>query len=90
MSTPSNGQRTRKVHNGKHATVAKRYLDALAAGDFAALAAVFTDDVAWHQPGANKFSGAHVGGAEISMDGVDVFRVEGERIAEVWLFWDAA
>ena len=25
-------------------------------------------------------------GAAISMDGVDVFRVEGDRIAEVWLF----
>jgi predicted SnoaL-like aldol condensation-catalyzing enzyme len=25
-------------------------------------------------------------GAEIAMDGIDVFRVEGDRIAEVWLF----
>ncbi|MEQ0558467.1 nuclear transport factor 2 family protein [Amycolatopsis sp. NEAU-NG30] len=126
-------------------TVAKRYLDALAAGDFDAVAALFTENVAWHQPGGNRFSGTHVGGgavgqllggqmavtggtlevkptgavmvndalftlpvhftakrdgAEITMDGVDVFRVEGDRIAEVWLFsadqttedafWDAA
>lgn len=40
------------------------------------------------------------GDAELSMDGVDVLRVDGEHIAEVWLFssvqqteddfWDAA
>lgn len=45
------------------------------------------------------FSGKRAG-AEISMDGVDVFKVAGGRIAEVWLFsavqededafWDAA
>lgn len=112
-------------------TVAKRYLDALAAGDFDAVIALFTENVAWHQPGNNKFSGTHVGGAgvgqllggqmaftggtlevkptgavmvngalftlpvhftakrdgaEIAMDGIDVFRVDGDRIAEVWLF----
>ena len=31
------------------------------------------------------FSGKR-SGAEMSMDGVDVLRVEGEKIAEVWLF----
>jgi len=112
-------------------TVAKRYLDALAAGDFGAVATLFTDTVAWHQPGGNQFSGTHVGGAavnqllggqmaftggtlevkptgavmvngalftlpvhftakhggaEVAMDGVDVFRVEGDLIAEIWLF----
>ena len=32
------------------------------------------------------FSGKRSNGADMSMDGVDVLRVEGEKIAEVWLF----
>lgn len=32
------------------------------------------------------FSGKRSNGADMSMDGVDVLRIEGEKIAEVWLF----
>ena len=110
--------------------VVGRYGAALAAGDMAALAATFTPDVVWHQPGANHLSGDHVGPeailahlgsfmvvsagtfaletesatesgnlvattvrtratragcADLNQHGVDVFRIEGDRIAEVWL-----
>ena len=112
-------------------TVIRRYFDALSAKDFATIAGMFADNIVWHQPGANRFSGTHrgsaavnemIGGmmavsagtfeltpttapmangtlvaapihfsaqrdsAAIAMDGVDVLRVEGDRIAEVWLF----
>lgn len=111
--------------------VANRYVDAVSAKDFAAVAGMFADDIVWHQPGAHRFSGSHRGGAavgeflgaqmtatqgtfdlsltgapmingdlvaipvhfcakcdgrEMSMDGVDVLRVVGDKIAEVWLF----
>ena len=41
------------------------YFDALEAGDFAAVAATFADDIVWHQPGANRFSGVHRGSAAV-------------------------
>ncbi len=111
--------------------VARRYVDAMSAKDFATVGSMFADDVAWHQPGNNRFSGTHHGpaavnemiggqmaasngtleiqvtgapmvngalfalpvhfsakrdGGETSMHGVDVLRVEGDKIAEVWLF----
>lgn len=111
--------------------VVRAYFDALAAKDFPAVSGMFAEDVAWHQPGGNQFSGTHRGGAavgqllggmmtasegtfELSLtgplmvndtvvavpirfsgkrdgatmdqDGVDLLRVEGDRIAEVWLF----
>jgi uncharacterized protein len=113
--------------------VARRYVDATAAKDFAALDGLFAEGIVWHQPGNNQLSGTHRGatavrelmartmaisegtfelavtgapmvngtvfavpvhfsakrqGAELSMDGVDVLRVESGRIAEVWLFSD--
>ncbi|MGI5292074.1 nuclear transport factor 2 family protein [Nonomuraea polychroma] len=126
-------------------TVARRYTEAMAAKDFAAVANLFADDIVWHQPGNHRFAGTYRGrdavnnaigaqmaategtldvaltgepmvndtlaafavhfsakrnGAEMSMDGVDVLRIEGDKIAEVWLFsdlqqaeddfWDAA
>ncbi|TDB74739.1 nuclear transport factor 2 family protein [Micromonospora sp. KC723] len=111
--------------------VARRYVDAMKAKDFATVASLFADDIVWHQPGDNRFSGSRHGvgavndmlggqmavtngtldvqvtgapmvngafvalpvhfsakrdGAEMSMDGVDVLRVEGDKVAEVWLF----
>lgn len=111
--------------------VACRYVDAMSAKDFATVASMFADDIVWHQPGSNRFSGtrrsaaavnemlggqmgvtngtleiqvtgalmvngalcalpvhfsAKRDGAEMSMDGVDVLRVEGDKIVEVWLF----
>ncbi|MFD8500673.1 nuclear transport factor 2 family protein [Amycolatopsis sp. NPDC059657] len=112
-------------------TVVGKYFDALAAKDFPAVAGLFADDIVWHQPGDNQFSGTHRGGAAVgqllggmmaasegtfalsltgspmvngavvavpihfsgkredasmAQDGVDLLRVEGDRIAEVWLF----
>ncbi|MEU3931152.1 nuclear transport factor 2 family protein [Streptomyces sp. NPDC029044] len=112
-------------------TVARLYVDAVSAKDFAAVAGLFADDIVWHQPGNNAVSGTYSGGAavgemlaaqmtategtfelqltgapmvngalvvipihfsaqgadsEMSMDGIDVLRVEGDKIAEVWLF----
>jgi ketosteroid isomerase-like protein len=111
--------------------VARRYFDALSAKDFATVAAMFADDIVWHQPGEHRFSGTHRGsaavgemiggmltvsegtfelsttgalmvngalvavpvhftgkrdGAVMAQDGVDLLRIEGDRIAEVWLF----
>lgn len=125
--------------------VVGRYGAAVASGDMAALAETLTENVVWHQPGANQLSGdivgpeavlAHLGRfmvlsdgtfaletesatesgdlvattvrftaqregvADLDQHGVDVFRVEGDRIAEIWLisedqaaedqFWDSA
>lgn len=112
-------------------TVAQRYADALAAKDFAAVAAIFADDIVWHQPGSHRFSGTHQGANPVNellggmmthtqgtfeltvtgepmanndlvvlpvhfagttndrtmdMDGVDLLRIDTDRIAEVWLF----
>jgi len=112
-------------------TVAHRYHEAMSSGDVPAANALFADDIVWHQPGDNRFSGDHdgvaavgelIGGmmavsdgtfelrftggpmvngalavipvrfsgrradAEMSMDGVDMLRVEDGRIAEMWLF----
>jgi uncharacterized protein len=111
--------------------VAGRYFDALAAKDFATVASMFAEDIVWHQPGGNRFSGTHDGSAAVgellgammsisegtfelaltgalsangtlvaapvrfaatrdgcamAQDGIDVLRVEGEKIAEMWLF----
>lgn len=41
--------------------VAQRYADALAAKDFVTVAAIFADDIVWHQPGTHRFSGTHQG-----------------------------
>lgn len=113
------------------AAVAQRYYEAMSSGDIPAGLALFADDIVWHQPGSNRFSGirnsaAAVGemiggqmaltegtfelrftgepmvngalaaipvhfsgkreGAAMSMDGVDVLRVEGGTIVEMWLF----
>jgi ketosteroid isomerase-like protein len=113
------------------AAVAQQYYEAMSSGDIPAGAALFADDIVWHQPGGNRFSGIRDGaaavgemiggqmaltegtfelkftgepmvngalaalpvhfsgkreGAEMSMDGVDVLRVDGGKIAEMWLF----
>jgi ketosteroid isomerase-like protein len=118
------------VSTGPLAVVGK-YFDALSAKDFATVVGLFADDIVWHQPGGNRFSGTHRGGAAVnemiggmmavsegtfeltltgapmvngssvavpvhfsgkrdgaamSQDGVDLLRIDGDRIAEVWLF----
>src|SRR5687768_9712069 len=45
--------------------VITRYFDALESGDFATVSATFADDIVWHQPGANRFSGVHRGAAAV-------------------------
>ncbi|MHA6626334.1 nuclear transport factor 2 family protein [Pseudonocardia sichuanensis] len=119
------------VDNTAPLAVARRYFDALSAKDFATVAAMFADDIVWHQPGDNRFSGTHRGsaavgemiggmmavsegtfalsataapmvngtlvaapvhfsgtrdGAAMAQDGLDLLRIEGDRIAEAWLF----
>ena len=111
--------------------VVKKYFDALAAKDFATVGSMFTENIVWHQPGGNQFSGIHRGGAAVgellgamttasagtfelaptgpalvndtlvaipvhfsgnredakmSQDGLDLLRIDGGRVAEVWLF----
>ena len=51
--------------NPTPATVAATYFDALGRGDIPTVMAQFSDAVVWRQPGANRFSGDHVG-----LDGV--------------------
>jgi ketosteroid isomerase-like protein len=41
--------------------VVTTYFEALESGDFATVAAQFADDIVWHQPGDNQFSGVHRG-----------------------------
>ncbi|MFD4637518.1 nuclear transport factor 2 family protein [Lentzea sp. NPDC058436] len=41
--------------------VVTAYFEALESGDLATVAAQFADDVVWHQPGDNQFSGLHRG-----------------------------
>lgn len=41
--------------------VAATYFDALGRGDVPTAMAQLSDAVVWHQPGANRFSGDHVG-----------------------------
>ena len=43
------------------ASVAATYFEALGRGDIPTVMAQFDDSVVWHQPGANQFSGDHVG-----------------------------
>ncbi|MDT7786240.1 MAG: uncharacterized protein QOF58_4659 [Pseudonocardiales bacterium] len=45
--------------------VVTRYFDALESGDFATVSAQFADDIVWHQPGANRFSGTHRGSGAV-------------------------
>lgn len=43
------------------AVVAANYFDALGRGDVPAAMSLLSTDVTWHQPGANQFSGNHLG-----------------------------
>jgi uncharacterized protein len=46
--------------------IAKRYIQAAQTGDQALLASLIASDVVWHQPGKNRFSGAHRGLAAVA------------------------
>ncbi|NEA36949.1 nuclear transport factor 2 family protein [Streptomyces sp. SID13031] len=41
--------------------VVQQYFDALAAKDFATVAGFLAEEIVWHQPGANRFSGVQSG-----------------------------
>jgi ketosteroid isomerase-like protein len=45
--------------------VVRTYFDALEAQDFATVSAALAEDVVWHQPGANRFSGIQRGAAAV-------------------------
>jgi len=47
--------------NPTPAAVAETFFSALGRGDIPTVMAQFSDDVLWHQPGANQFSGDHHG-----------------------------
>jgi ketosteroid isomerase-like protein len=111
--------------------VARAYFQALQNGDLATVGELLHDEVVWHQPGANQFSGVRKGksavfdmlgammqtsngsfavdkvhafmangdlvtvtihfaanrqDASMSMDGVDLLRIEDGKITEMWLF----
>ena len=44
-----------------HVTVVREAYDAFAKGDLTALDQVFAEDVRWHLPGRNQFSGTYAG-----------------------------
>lgn len=45
--------------------VARKYVDAVGAKDFGAMAGLLADDVVWRQPGENRLSGTHRGAAAV-------------------------
>jgi len=45
------------VDEHPNSTLMRRLLEGFAAGDVAAMEAAFDDDVTWHAPGTNRFSG---------------------------------
>ncbi|MDX3526797.1 nuclear transport factor 2 family protein [Streptomyces sp. ID05-39B] len=111
--------------------IAREYFESIQKGELARVGELLADEVVWHQPGGNQFSGerrgrdavfAMLGGmmeasqgsfaidavhalmgngdmvaasihfagrrgdASMSMDGVDVLRLEDGKIVEMWLF----
>lgn len=111
--------------------IAKAYIKAVQSGDQAALGALISPEVIWHQPGNNQFSGTKTGiaefgamfgammgvsggsfaitgahrfmangdmvaieiefaatreGATLNQPGIDLLRIAGGQIVEVWLF----
>ncbi|WP_405823835.1 nuclear transport factor 2 family protein [Streptomyces sp. NBC_01390] len=115
----------------KNLDIAREYFQAVQTGDLAKVGRLLDEEIVWHQPGANRFSGEHKGreavfamlggmmeasqgsfaidtihslmgngdtvaasihfggrreDASMSMDGVDVLRLQGGRIVEMWLF----
>ncbi|WP_329416633.1 nuclear transport factor 2 family protein [Streptomyces sp. NBC_00704] len=116
---------------GKNVDIAREYFQAVQKGDLARVGGLLDEEIVWHQPGANRFSGEHKGhdavfamlggmmaasqgsfaidaihalmgngdtvaasihfagrreGASMSMDGVDVLRLQDGKIVEMWLF----
>ncbi|WP_327748152.1 nuclear transport factor 2 family protein [Streptomyces europaeiscabiei] len=117
--------------SSKNVDIAREYFESIQKGDLARVGELLAEEVVWHQPGANQFSGTHrgrgavfamLGGmmeasqgsfaidavhalmgngdmvaasihfngrhgdASMSMDGVDVLRLEDGKIVEMWLY----
>ncbi|MEU0216720.1 nuclear transport factor 2 family protein [Streptomyces sp. NPDC006265] len=115
----------------KNVDIAREYFQAVQKGDLAKVGELLGEEIVWHQPGANQFSGerkgrdavfAMLGGmmeasqgsfaidtvhalmgngdmvaasihfagrredGSMSMDGVDVLRLQDGKIVEMWLF----
>ncbi|MFE9677011.1 nuclear transport factor 2 family protein [Streptomyces sp. NPDC006259] len=111
--------------------LARAYFQAVQTGDMAALGDLLDEQIVWHQPGTNQFSGEHKGqravfrmlgnmmeasqgtfaidkihslmgngdlvaatihftgrsgGTSMAMDGVDLLRIQNDKITEMWLF----
>jgi ketosteroid isomerase-like protein len=47
------------------AAVATQYYEAMSAGDIPTATGLFAPDIAWHQPGANRFSGVRDSAAAV-------------------------
>lgn len=45
--------------------VAQQYYDKMSTGDLPGATALFADDIVWHQPGGNRFSGTRTGAAAV-------------------------
>ena len=56
--------------NHENSDVARAYFEAVQKGDMPALGKLVAENVVWHQPGSNRFSGEHKGrGAVFEMIG---------------------
>jgi ketosteroid isomerase-like protein len=53
-------------HMSDAVATVQQYFDALAAKDFATVASLLADDIVWHQPGDNRFSGVQHGAGAVN------------------------
>jgi hypothetical protein len=70
--------------------VMRSYLEAVQRGDWATGFGFFADDIVLHVPGRSSLAGEHRGrtAAEgaVEIRRANVYRLRGDRIAEVWIF----
>ena len=77
------------------------YFTAIQTGDLQALGALVSEDIIWHQPGSNQFSGTHQGASAVfgmigsmmevssgtfKIDNVQSIMANGSRVAAVLTF----
>lgn len=51
--------------NKKNSDVAREYFEAIQKGDMATLGKLVDENIVWHQPGSNRFSGEHRGSSSV-------------------------
>ena len=75
--------------------VMRRYLEAVQRGDWETGFGFFADDIVLHVPGRSSLAGEHSGrpaaeghlpGGAVEIHRANVYRLRGDRIAEVWIF----